>query len=275
MDITRNSDAADIIDAARLGVQHEIIDPDTVYAFVKADGSRQIIDGRDYAGRPDRKRGAVSAFDAETFAAYVNAHDDSDAARVWVDEQNLRAVGVLNGHMGDGGPAGFGDHTVSLILRPTEAWQAWAALDGKMATQQDLAEHIEDNAADIADPAAAIMLQVAQSIEGTSRATFKSSNRLDNGQRGFVYETAVEAKAGTRGELIIPAEFTLGIRPFYGSPPYKLTARFRYRIDGDGHLRIGYKLVRPDDVRRSAFGDIINDIAAALPEGIMYAGKPS
>ena len=48
---------------------------------------------------------------------------------------------------------------------------------------------------------------------------------------------------------------------YEGGAPYKLTARFRYRIGG-GALLLGYVLERAGDVVRDAFGQVVQQVAA-------------
>lgn len=45
---------------------------------------------------------------------------------------------------------------------------------------------------------------------------------------------------------------------------YRVGARFRYRIDRDQHLLLGYVLERPHLVLESAFGDVVD----SLREGV-------
>lgn len=42
---------------------------------------------------------------------------------------------------------------------------------------------------------------------------------------------------------------------------YKVAARFRYRINGTD-LHLGYRLTRPRDVLRDAFGAVVAKVAA-------------
>lgn len=248
-------DAQAIIDATRAGSEPFEIALDEVYAFRTAH-SVHIIDGRDYE---HRAKGERVVFDADSFLTYATALKET-GSRVWVDETSFTATAVLNDH---GDFPGRLDHRVRLKLRHSDSWQAWAKLDGSLVHQTQLAEHIEDNAPDIVQPTAAEMLEIAQSFQANSKVTFESTQFLANGQRALHYREDTEAKAGRKGDLTIPAEFALALQPFVGSETYRVVARFRYRIS-DGRLAIGYKLNRPADVLRAAFGDIVGEIRKGL-----------
>jgi uncharacterized protein YfdQ (DUF2303 family) len=117
---------------------------------------------------------------------------------------------------------------VLLALRKTEAWEQWLALDGKLMGQEQFAEFLEDHLPELLDPAAATMLEIAQSIQAATKAEFQSGTRLSTGERQFAYVENVTAKAGQRGDLTIPETFVVGLVPFegsegYGSPPASAT----------------------------------------------------
>lgn len=257
--MTDQSNAQAIIDVTQAGADPFLIAPDEVYAFRAASGTVHVVDGRLYQFRA---KGNRTVFDAASFVAYIDTQRE-DGAKVWVDETTFAATAVLNDH----GPdlPGWGDHRITLNVRRTDSWQAWAKFDGQLASQTQLAEHIEDNAPDVVQPAAAEMLEIAQSFQANTKVTFESSKFLAGGQRALEYREDTEARAGHKGSLEIPAEFALGLQPFIGSEVYRVTARFRYRI-GEGQLRIGYKLNRPADVLRAAFGDVVRVIRAGLDE---------
>jgi uncharacterized protein YfdQ (DUF2303 family) len=177
---------------------------------------------------------------------------------------------VVNGHEAEA--AGWSDHRATLRLRHTPEWKRWIERDGKIEGQTKFAEHIEDCLADIVEPEAAVMLELAQHFQAAVKVNFRSAKQLSDGQRQLVYEETVEAKAGQRGEIVIPGSFVVGVAPFEGSVGYKLNARLRYRLS-DGQLLIGYVLDRPDKVIRAAFDDVLAEVETAT--GLQaFAGTP-
>jgi uncharacterized protein YfdQ (DUF2303 family) len=256
-------DAAAVIDAVRGTLPPIRLDTSEVYLVTDADGERRVVDTDAWGWSPRRVVRTVVVEDAASLLSYLHQQNVSDRGpEVWADRASFEVRAVLDPPASAEDP-GWCDHQAVLRLRPTPEWQTWMAGSGKLGGQQDFAELLEDRAADVVTPAAAHMLELAQSFHATNRVSFESSSFLADGQRGLEYREQVEAKAGRTGKLVIPATFELGLRPFEGGPPYKVTARLRYRID-DGRLRIGYKLLDPEAVARAAFGDVVDEVHAGL-----------
>ncbi len=254
-----------VIEAARIG---EVVAVGSTHlAFPLPDGGHvNVIDIESriapYRANPLRKTGTFHAHDAATFAAYLAKHGTADT-EVWADVTGAKIVGVIDAHesaagpVGEGGAlAGWAEHRVVYTVAHTKAWKAWTARDGQLMSQSDFAELIEDRALDIVRPAAADMLELAQTFQATIGVNFESSKLLSSGERVLEYRETVDAKAGRAGKLEIPKDFDLALIPFEGADAFKVTARFRYRI-ADGALRVGYRLTRPDDVLREAFESVV------------------
>jgi len=226
------------------------------------------IDRERHQATPSRKRGVVTVHEHASLARYVGAHEIVGHTALYADVRERRIVAVINGHGGlaendtpgdEGGPAGWGDHRAALTLRHSPEWEAWTAQDGRWLGQAVLAEHFQDNYVDIIEPDHATMLELAQTFQATSFVDFKSAHRLKDGNTGLRYEETSDARAGQKGELEIPDEFTLSLRVFEGLDPVEVQARLRYRVR-DGSLVIGYRLVRPEDHVRAAFDALLADV---------------
>lgn len=274
------TDAQAVIDAAtRAAGAHELNEDARFHVVTSPDGTIKVIDLEDHRDdhrdAPRRKTGSYAVDDAASFLAYLTKHGDADT-EVWADTARACVTGVLNAN--EGGVARFEDHRVLYAARPTDAWKAWLALDGKLIDQSTLAEHLEDRALDIIDPSAADMLELAQTFTATIGVNFESSKRLSSGERQLEYREQVDAKAGRAGRLDIPEKFVLALQPYEGSEKYKVTARLRYRIT-DGTLRIGYRIERPEDIAREAFTGVVTEIQTALTDTVtstpVLFGRPS
>lgn len=187
---------------------------------------------------------------------------------VWADAVAAKITGVIDAHEKTDGTipgARHEQHRVEYAVLLTDAWKAWREHDGKLLGQTDLAEHFEARSIDIVKPSAADMLELAQSFHATTSASFESSKRLSDGQSQFEHRENIDATAGKKGQLTIPASFELGLKPFEGADAFKVTARFRYRIT-NGVLRIGYKLDRPEDVLRQAFLSVVENVEEGIAE---------
>jgi uncharacterized protein YfdQ (DUF2303 family) len=232
------------------------------------------MDMERYASEPRRPKGTVSVHDAASFTLAVTRNTpDRDVPNtpVYADEERMALVAVLNDD--EQGEAGWRDHRVELKLRRRPEWEHWLSLDGKLVDQETFALHIEEGLAEIQAPPAADMLDLAQTISGATKGTFKGGARLKDGARAFQFEEEIEAKAGAAGTMAIPEEFTLAVRPFFGSDTWSLMARFRFQLRS-GELSLGYRLVRPGDVERAAFTAVAGAVQEALSADLIAGVAP-
>ncbi|MCX5229712.1 DUF2303 family protein [Streptomyces sp. NBC_00233] len=262
-----------VIDIAQQAAEPTTLETGKVYAVRTAGGGTQTLNltGPEYTGIPARKQGNTTVRDAESFAAYFEKHADTDT-EVYADADRLTVTAVLDAHTATA--ARWSGHRLTLGLRKTESWEQWLQLDNQLMPQEAFAEFLEDHLPELLEPSAAEMLEIAQSIQGAAKVEWQNSTRLSSGQRQFQFVETVQAKAGQKGQLTIPEQFTIGLIPFEGSEGYKLNARFRYRITKDGGLTLGYKLERPGDVIRKAFGDVVTAIGEQIEQPIMN-GTPA
>lgn len=260
-----------IVDTALLGAEPAELQPGKFYAYLTPNGVREVdLTGPEYTGTPNRKHGTTTVRDADSFRKYYEKHADADT-EVYANAERLTVTAVLDAHQA--AAARWEGHRLTLGLAKTDAWRQWMELDGKLMGQEQFAEFLEDHLPELVEPDAATMLEIAQSIQAATKVDFQSGTRLATGERQFKYVETVNAKAGQRGELTIPETFVIGLVPFEGSEGYKLTARLRYRI-ADTQLRIGYKLERPADVLKAAFGDVVDEIGEAIEQPVMN-GTPA
>lgn len=291
-DTTPRLDVDALLEAGRLTVGPTDLELGEVYAFPASDGSTTVVDltssghlaqldalAKRNGDAPARKTGSVMLTEAASFSLYVNGHAEGPATSLWGDRDAGRIVAVLNGHEADqsdagtgGGEAGWGDHRATLALQFTKDWKAWIDASGKLIDQGQFANFVEDHLVNIVEPDAAELLEVVTSIQATVGAAMKSAIRLDTGEVRVAYEETVEAAAGKAGQLTIPTRVTLALTPFEGGEPYRVEARFRYRLN-NGNLLLGVVLDRVDDVLRAAFADIVGGVEEETGMTVLY-GTP-
>lgn len=266
----------EVADLATAATEPSLVEPGKLYVVI-ADGGPKVLDftGDQYRTAPVRKIGRTVVRDVASFAAYWAKHNQDGRSEVYADRASLTATAVLDAH-GPAGPedTGWGQHRLVLQLKHSSAFMAWKGADGRDMPQEQFAEFLEDNRADIRQPSAAEMLEVAQSIQAATKVDFAAGFRLVDGQRRLAYTETVESRAGAKGELAIPAEIVLAVPVFEGAKEADvITARFRHRING-GQLRLSYRLDRPDDVVDAAFEGVVAEVAEQCTATVMR-GQPA
>lgn len=263
------NDMQSVIAAAREGVAPVLQTPGNL---VFSPQTRDFVSLEAFLPAPTRKRGTVTVYDAASLNMVIA--DNSDAGNVVIyldrDLNNPRIVAVLN-DCGANGP-GWRDFRAEIAFRQTPQWQKWKAIDGKMMPQASFAEFIEENLSDIADPPGASMLEIVTYLEATRTVNFKSAVRLSNGAIQLHNAEDIDAKVGS-GRIEVPETFTLGLRPFLGTEPYSIPARFRFRIQ-DGKLHLGFKLQRVEDLMQQLIDDVVAKIERGANVSIIEGKAP-
>jgi len=205
---------------------------------------------------PIRKRGGTTLHDAASFIAVVN-DQKGEATRLYSTINPPTFTAIFN----DVAAApGWRDHTAKYNAPLSPEWKTWNASSGKGQNQADFAQFIETNLPDIAEPAGAVVLEVARTLEAKKKVNFASSVRLSDGSTQFTYEEDVQGSA-QKGQMQVPEVFVLAIPVFENGDLWKVEAQLRYRIADGGKLTIWYELVRPHKVIETAVKELRATIA--------------
>lgn len=291
------NDAVVVADLARqaAGVQETKVDPDAtrlllVREAVRYDGNKgerepcvadrvRVLSLEQWATRPERLRGSVEFDEAASFASYVNEFKASPATRLYASLKERRVDAVLNDDdpgLEDAPQGAWRDHRAALLVRATPEWARWREHDGAQMSQTEFAEHLEINLADIVQPAAADLVEIARSFTASTDVQFRSAVNLQSGETRFAYDEDTRATAtNTGGSTIdVPRTFTLLIAPFQGMDKIEVTVRLRYRLQS-GRLSLGYLVNLADDVEREAFKAAVEGVAEATGIDALYGRAPS
>lgn len=280
------SEADAIVETAFQAAEPRQLDYGQAYALVRKDGGHALIDLS--TPEHDFRRGLLSFVrkgqpvfhDAEGFGTYVRHHaappeQDNSTTTLWADRQAHRITALLDDMGSSRDSVAWGVHRARLQLSPSEAWTAWTGISGKQLPQEEFANFLEDHLTDVVDPPAAQLLEIASTIQATIGANFERGIRLDSGQLRLRYQETIEGRAGAAGDLTIPQTITLGLAPFDGGDPFRVTARFRYRVPrAGGGLTLGVILDQPDLVIREAFDALIAQVTASTEIAVFFGEPP-
>lgn len=236
------------------------------------DGFR-VEDFRDPHAFPPYAIGKITVDDAESLIRYVNRFQDARSILV-ADYDHLAVDAVLDYHAANDEDMplhpGPGRHVATLALRESEEFKRWAEMEGALHDQMAFAEFLDENANDISDPEPADFIEIARELEATQGVNFKSSTRLQTGERSLVYETETQV----RGEMKVPTTFTLAIPLFQGEEPSPIQASFRFRPSPQG-LKLGFVWRRVEYRRQAQFSLIAHRVSEATGRPVMFGRRVS
>ena len=207
-------------------------------------------------------RQAVKLDDEASFAAYINAFK-TPRSRLFVSVAQHSMIALLDYHAAaeadEPGKPDYLDHRAGYEMPVSEEWRRWNAIDGKPMAQMAFAEFLEENLADIVEPAGASVLEVALQLQSKKKVQFDTGVRLQDGTTQLTYREELESSG--KGNLKVPADFTIAIPVFFGGDRYKIKAFLRYRID-EGKLAFHVVLHR----KQFMVQDAVQLAAAAIGE---------
>lgn len=248
-------------------------DPDSLIVRVLDNDQRiGVLDLEAKLDEPRRNRGTAVVFDGHDFTQYVNRLSD-DATTVWADEDRGSVTAVFNDHHSPDA-AGWRDHTAHLSLKDDPEWTAWLEQNGKWFNQLQFAEFLQDRATSVIAPDAAELLEIAIAFKAHKKADYSSEIDLTTGSVQFTYSEETSQKAVRSGQVMLPTEIHVRLAPFLGMDPVEMVARLRWNLDG-GALQLGYRIHRPDLVKRQAFAQLRDEIAGQVAVPVLLGSAPT
>lgn len=217
---------------------------------------------------PKRKRAAVKLYSADSFKEYLNRFKVADQTVAFgvATETGGSFKAILDYHDMQKGAsktslANWGEHICELVLAATPEWSRWISKNNTPFTQEQFAEFIEDNAADLVQPDAAALLDMVQFLEGKKNVQFKSGKNLRTGAIELEYTEQIAETSGRRDDKAeFPGRMIVRLTPFVGESSVDIGARLRFRISDTGKVTFHYVLDRPFKVIEAAFNAIAAEI---------------
>lgn len=265
--VLASTEAQVVADLANQAGRVQKLEPGELYSVLGPDGESVIVDTDAWDFMPRRNTSRPLVRDAAALIDYVAAYPNKTGPlEAYADLDNHLFVVIMDGH------DGWRDHRATLQLATSPEWKAWTEVSGKFLGQVEFAEFLEDHLSSIAEPDGATLLDIVNTLVGTSSVTWTGGENTRNGSKKLAYAETVEAKAGHKGDIELPSTLTLGLRPFMGSDRFSVKATVRFRMAG-GKLQLAAKLLEPDTVLEAAFNDVRAVLADGLPCQIL-SGRP-
>lgn len=223
---------------------------------------------QDAMPKPLRVDRTIEAFTPEAFVDYFRQFQ-TEHSRVFCNTRTGEFIGIIDYHGAGQGEQQWCAHVVKYVCPLSTEWLRWKGASGKFMTQVEFAEFIEDNLRDVAQPAAADLLEIVTTLEASKSVSFKSGVRLDNGQVNLSYVENVDGMAGKVGQFLIPNKIVLGIRVLHHGAAYAIDANFRYRIV-DATLKMKFDILNLQGVEEKAIGDVHALLSRELGAGLVF-----
>jgi uncharacterized protein YfdQ (DUF2303 family) len=186
--------------------------------------------------RAPRERTNHPAFrELSSFEDYVNRFKGENTV-IFADDTKSRVVAVFDYHPAgaDQFAAGWGRHQAEYTCPYDPSWIAWAAVDGKAMSQEDLAGFLDERSADLvaadkkdgeelAAPTDVIML--CRKLHVVTKGTITRNVNETTGEFELVSKLE-HIEQSTR----IPKGLVIGVPIYVGGERYRIEVRLRFRV---------------------------------------------
>lgn len=253
---------------------------------------------RDFRDNPKYRSGTVQVDDLASFIAHVNRFKDDQSAIFGDRGEGLhgdKGPSLLAIHDYDeptGGKPRFGRHRTHYALPISDEWETWTEANDAELTQAEFAAFIQDQIADVLDPASAVagtakdsllkvadllgttvappikLLEVSRNLTVNATKNVKQAVTLETGEVQLTYEEVHNTSQGK-----VPSLFAIGIPVFRNGSNYVVPVRLRYALSGTS-VRWKIRLYRADRVFKAAFDELC--AKAGTDTGLpVFQGRPS
>jgi uncharacterized protein YfdQ (DUF2303 family) len=277
--VKTRTEADAILEAGRAAAGAELIDIEGV-PFLAYPKERLTLQSFEcLLPAPVRPKGTIRCATPEALVTVV-ARFATPSTMVYADIDKGEIVAVFDDHMPSAEmddsalstalakrepplAAGWREHRAVWNAQQSDAWKAWAAIDGKPISQAAFLELLEDRRGDVVEPVGAELMEIVRDLSGRADVTWRQAVDLQTGAVRMQYEESVQASSTRGGELVVPKQLGLAIEVYRGSKVVELTCRLRYRVSA-GKLTLGVVLDRRREVEEEAFRGAL----ARLVEGL-------
>jgi uncharacterized protein YfdQ (DUF2303 family) len=224
---------------------------------------------------PLRREGRIVLTELDAFIKVVNRWKVEERTTIYADATKPSLLAVFDEHPSGNIGAGWRSEFTAAYLPPhSPEWKRWTAAAGKEMSQEEFADFLDTNLADVTTIPAAAPGTYPSPVELLEMARNLSIHSSGS------YEKKIDTTTGT-GTLVIKDEhasystkiwkqFPLALRVFERGKHYQVDARIRFRLQG--RAIFSFTLHRVEEVALSAFTEIREVVAKECVGVAMYAG---
>lgn len=226
--------------------------------------------------RPDKIDCLVEFDELDDFIDYVNLNA-SESSIVFTNvascQDGMGFHAVLDFHrFGSSGLPDWCSKRAEFRLQYTEEWNMLRSAFDQGLNQEQFASLVEDLSYIVLKPKASILSEIALTLEGTTKGSFKNAMNLHDGKQRLEYSFDVEAKAGQDGSLEIPREVSVSCPMFKGSEPETFVLHLRFRIR-DGKPYFFLRCAMLDKLTRDCEDKLRDILKGRIETAKVYNGQ--
>lgn len=205
----------------------------------------------DMLERPRRIVQTIDFISATSLAVYLDRFATVDTI-IQIKPSEMKVIATVDYHTAKSAKAGRRDHKAVFSARLDPRYAAWANAHGKMVSQRDFMEFLEDRAFDVTRPTPAEIIECVMNFSSVRMKRVNSRQSLTDGAMSLMIEDTEEKRADfhffDKLDLLLPV--------FEGEGSQLVKVRLRYR-NGDGAVLFGAIIHDRAMMERAAF-----DVAA-------------
>lgn len=175
-----------------------------------------------FAEQRARFRGEMLTASIADFASYVLHHGEANTA-AFIDQERMACRAFFN--LGTQANPGHGDDTAMLLLKPTAAYSAVLAIAGKLLSQRELAEWMEDWAHCLQVRAGEEVLAVAAACAAVRNITIKAGSERTHTEHNFGAARSAMDEIEAKSQDRLPTELVVVTEPYDGLLPQSIVLR--------------------------------------------------
>ena len=218
---------------------------------------------------PPRINQTVELEDVTSFNTYVSKYVQR-GTKVYASSATSTIVAVIDDHCASPDSPypdqkhvitpQWRQHRAKLTLLKTPAFELWSSINGKLFTQTDFCDKIEDGLGSITSPDGTDLFEMLQGFRVTAKAEYHARVNVQSGKATFSYTSEETTKVG-KGEVSAPYRITLLTALYRGSDPVTFTARLRWRVSETG-LQLGIVIDNLAELQLAAFRAEVDKVEA-------------
>lgn len=248
--------------------------------------------GDEYLDKPERKRGVAALTTLESFIEHVNREKLEHSAVFLNDLGQPHITAVYDYQAPGAGDPSFHEHMARYAFPLSDEWKAWTGLSGRMISQTDFAEFLEDHLTDVVDLSTINnradvdaleqatggscatpqqLLEVSRGLKISSRYEYQNHETLSSGETQFQFQNTHTASNKGGQPITVPTCFVVAIPVFRSGAVYPTAVKLRYRVE-DG-VKWGFTLYKPEKRIEDALAEAAGLVAAKTDLPVFY-GTP-